>query len=256
MLHIRDLEFIHLVTGRPYPLINFSHFSCDHCSGLWFYDFFKVCVCALSRVWLCIPVDCSPLGASVHGILPARILEWVAISLIRGSSQPRDHTHNSFVSCIADKFFTTETHVHVGETLLYCLGLSGLFHSAQCALGSSVLSQTPQFLIKGWIVRNFFIHLSVAGPFRCFCALAMVWIMLQQTSVQVFLQGANFISFCCVLILIYPELDHMMILFWIFWGTSILFSIMTAPICILINSVQGFPFLHLLANTCHFLSPW
>ena len=35
---------------------------------------------------LCNPVDCSPLGSSVHGILQARILEWVAISSSRGSS--------------------------------------------------------------------------------------------------------------------------------------------------------------------------
>ena len=37
---------------------------------------------------LCNPVDCSPPGSSVHGILMARILEWVAISFSRGSSQP------------------------------------------------------------------------------------------------------------------------------------------------------------------------
>ena len=34
------------------------------------------------------PVDCSPPGSSVHGILQARVLEWVAISFSRGSSQP------------------------------------------------------------------------------------------------------------------------------------------------------------------------
>ena len=39
---------------------------------------------------LCDPVDCSPPGSSVHGILQARILEWVAISLSRGSSRPSD----------------------------------------------------------------------------------------------------------------------------------------------------------------------
>ena len=39
---------------------------------------------------LCNPMDCSQLGSSVHGILQARILEWVAISFSRGSSQPRD----------------------------------------------------------------------------------------------------------------------------------------------------------------------
>ena len=36
------------------------------------------------------PMDCSPPGSSVHGILQARILEWVAIIFSRGSSQPRD----------------------------------------------------------------------------------------------------------------------------------------------------------------------
>ena len=47
---------------------------------------------------LCNPTDCSPPGSSVHGILQARILEWVAIALSRESSQPRDQTQ---VSCIA-----------------------------------------------------------------------------------------------------------------------------------------------------------
>ena len=39
---------------------------------------------------LCDPMDCSLSGSSVHGILQARILEWVAISLSRGASRPRD----------------------------------------------------------------------------------------------------------------------------------------------------------------------
>ena len=46
---------------------------------------------------LCNPMDCSPLGSSVHGILQARILEWVAISFSRGSSWSRDQT---CISCI------------------------------------------------------------------------------------------------------------------------------------------------------------
>ena len=52
---------------------------------------------------LCDPMDCSPPGSSVHGILQARILEWVAISSSRESSQPRDWI---WVSCIGDGFFT------------------------------------------------------------------------------------------------------------------------------------------------------
>ena len=49
------------------------------------------------------PMDCSPPGASVHGILQARTLERVAISFSRGSFWPRDRTQ---VSCIAGGFFT------------------------------------------------------------------------------------------------------------------------------------------------------
>ena len=49
------------------------------------------------------PMDCSPPGSSVHGILQARILEWVAISFSRGSSRPRNQTQ---VSSIAGRFFT------------------------------------------------------------------------------------------------------------------------------------------------------
>ena len=41
---------------------------------------------------LCDPMNCSPLGSSVHGILQASILEWVAISFSKGSFQPRDLT--------------------------------------------------------------------------------------------------------------------------------------------------------------------
>ena len=52
---------------------------------------------------LCDPIDCSPPGSSVHEILQARILKWVAIPFSRGSSQPRDQTR---VSSIADRFFT------------------------------------------------------------------------------------------------------------------------------------------------------
>ena len=52
---------------------------------------------------LCDSMDCGPPGFSAHGILQARILEWVAISFCRGSSQPKDWTR---VSCLAGRFFT------------------------------------------------------------------------------------------------------------------------------------------------------
>ena len=51
-----------------------------------------------SCVWFCDPMDCSPPGSSVHGILWARILEWVAMPSSRGSSQPRDWTWVSYMT--------------------------------------------------------------------------------------------------------------------------------------------------------------
>ena len=61
-------------------------------------------VCVLitqSCLTLCDPMNCSPPGSSVHGILQARILEWVAISFSRDLSDP-----GTWVFCIAGRFFT------------------------------------------------------------------------------------------------------------------------------------------------------
>jgi len=56
-----------------------------------------------SCLTLCDPLNYSPPGPSVHGILQARILEWVAIPFSRETSQPRDGT---WVSHVAGRFFT------------------------------------------------------------------------------------------------------------------------------------------------------
>ena len=58
---------------------------------------------AQSCLTLCDPMDCSPLGSSVHGIFQASVLEGVAISFSRGSSRPRDQTQ---VSHVAGRCFT------------------------------------------------------------------------------------------------------------------------------------------------------
>ena len=60
-------------------------------------------IIAQSCPTLCDSMDCSPPGFSVHGILQARILEWVAMPSSRESSWPKDRTE---VSCIAGGFFT------------------------------------------------------------------------------------------------------------------------------------------------------
>ena len=67
-----------------------------------------MCVCVLvaqSCSTICNPMDCSPPGSFVHGILQARIVEWFAISFSRGSSWPGNWTR---VFYLAGGFFTTE----------------------------------------------------------------------------------------------------------------------------------------------------
>ena len=54
-----------------------------------------MCMCTCARLLqscltLCYPMDCSPPGSTVHRILQAKIVEWVAIPFSRGSSRPRD----------------------------------------------------------------------------------------------------------------------------------------------------------------------
>ena len=84
---------------RSSAFISVSSFTKIHC-------FF---VCAPSCLILCDPVDSSPPVFSVHGIFQARILEWVAISYSRETSQPRDRTCIFRVSCLAGRFFPTNT---------------------------------------------------------------------------------------------------------------------------------------------------
>ena len=65
--------------------------------------YWKVKVKLLSRVRLCDPTNCSLRGSSVRGIFQARILEWIAISLSKGSSRSKDRTQ---ISHIVDSRFT------------------------------------------------------------------------------------------------------------------------------------------------------
>ena len=68
-----------------------------------FHGFKSMCVCAKmlqSCLTLWDPMGCSPTGSSVHGILQTRIVEWAAMPSSRGSSQPRDQTCISYISCI------------------------------------------------------------------------------------------------------------------------------------------------------------
>ena len=74
-------------------LIKQWHLHCMHAKLL------QLCL----TLW--VPMECSPPGFSVHGILQARILKWVAMPSSRGSFLPRDWISSSYT---AGRFFTTE----------------------------------------------------------------------------------------------------------------------------------------------------
>ena len=79
------------------------------------------CVVCVSRSVVshsCNPMDCSPPGSSVHGILQTRILKWVAIPFSKGSSLPRDRT---LVSCIVYRFFTVWATMESSQTVIFLI---------------------------------------------------------------------------------------------------------------------------------------
>ena len=117
-----------------------------------------MCLCLITQsCWtLCNPMDCSPPGSSVHGIFHARILEWVAISYSRGSSQPRDWIHISYVSCN-------------GRWILY--------HWAIWEAQSSLYFSSVQSLSRVWLFATLWTRarqasLSITGVYSNSCPLS------------------------------------------------------------------------------------
>ena len=101
----------------------------------------KVLVTPL-RLTLCDSMDWSPQVSSAHGILQARILEWVVITFSKGSSWPRDQTQ---ISCIASSFIT------IWDT-----------REAQCILGHSQ-SPNPLYFSPSPIgVHTFVLYVCVS----------------------------------------------------------------------------------------------
>ena len=110
-----------------------------------------VCVCILvaqSCPTVCDSMDCSPPGSPVHGILQARILEWVAISFCKWSSWPRDITK---VSLIAGRFFTIWA---TGKVLL-SQSCSTLCDTINCSLPISSVHGIFQARILEWVASSF-----------------------------------------------------------------------------------------------------
>ena len=124
-----------------------------------------VCVCACTRACLCMstvtqscptlcnPVDYSLPGPSVHETFQAKILEWVAISYSKESSQLRDQTHVSCVSCSGREiFFTTAPGSVISVKLQYILWFGNIESQSLFWIQCHVLRQLSRRQ------NNFFFH--------------------------------------------------------------------------------------------------
>ena len=125
-------------------------------------------VCVLvtqSCLTLCDPMDCSPPGFSVHETLQARILEWVAISFSRGSSQPRDQIQ---VSCIAGRYFaiwaTRET-LAPDSFFVFCCLRRCLSRYKHCSKGFQVPGPSLSHCYLPWCQDCWWCHISLKPSF-------------------------------------------------------------------------------------------
>ena len=134
----------------------------------------------------CDPVDCSPPGSPVHGILQGGILQWVVLSSSRGSSWPRDRTHISYVSCIAGGFFTCWAIQEDGVGYIQILGhcIQGTWASSE--LGSSkggrgaVISELSwelklRFVKISWNFQLDWLHLRWALNAHSLLGISLIW---------------------------------------------------------------------------------
>ena len=133
-----------------------------------------------------------------------------------------------------------------------CLTLSDFSHLASCPQAPSMLEQMVGFPSFWWL-NNILLYRIIPYLYPliqltgCFRVLASVNDTTMNMRMQISLQDP--VSFPLDT---YPEvrlLNHMIVLFLIFWRTSILFSIVAASIYIPTNSAQGVPFLQILRNT-------
>ena len=140
---------------------------------------------------LCDPMDLSLPGSSVYGIFQARVLEWVAISFSRGSSQPRDRTP---VSHTAGRRFTVQTtrEAHIFIECLLLLLLSRFNRVRLRATPETTAHQAP--LSLGFSRQKHWSGLPFPSPTECLlCAKqhAKFWYLVVRCAHMVTLWKSN-----------------------------------------------------------------
>ena len=113
----------------------------------------------------CYPRDCSPLDSSVHGIVSARILEWISISSARGSSQPKDCAR-----FIAGRFFTAEPPGkprRVVSAMLFVVPHKGIIHFWKIHCSLKIILGVTKKIEKFYRTQNLPSRVRIRS-FSCF----------------------------------------------------------------------------------------
>ena len=153
--------------------------------------------------------------------------------------------------CFVDKFICTLFKIPNKSNIIYYLSVSDLLHSVWWSLGPSMLCTWHYFtLFNGWILFHCLYLPHLIYPFLCWFRLLPVLAVLNNAAMNIGVHVSFWIVVWCSPG-ICPRvrlLSHMVVLFLVFWGTFILFSIANIPIYILTKSVRGFPFLHTFSS--------
>ena len=134
---------------------------------------------------LCSPMNCSLPGSSLHGILQARILEWVAMPSPRGSSCPRDWTCISYISCIGKQILYSQGHLgsphylhNLKQSMINFLLIKwikkGMFIGTQGSPLSSLILLTVFFFVV-WVFVFWLFPNILHGGGSCLSPLSILW---------------------------------------------------------------------------------
>ena len=111
-------------------------------------------VLSQSCLILCSPVNCNPPGSSVHGIFLARLLDWVAISTSRESSDPGIEPYSPALQADSFFFFFNYLFIYFIFTLQYCIGFAIYQHADSLPLSHWGSSQNTGSNIQYPIINH------------------------------------------------------------------------------------------------------
>jgi len=176
-LNVHLVSPIFLKSFLVFPILSFSSISL-HCSLKKWSEFAQLCPT------FCDPMDCSLPGFSVHGIFQARVLEWVAISFSKGSSQAGDWTR---VSNIAGRCFTLwaiALCVHLRRCSCLSLLFSGTLYSIVIFFPFSFVFHFSYLLsyLQGLFKHFAFLHFFSCRMVLVTASRTMLWTSISTRS--------------------------------------------------------------------------